>query len=43
MLVRMGDVQLKGLFSIDGYLDGTKRNGAELARAILTRVKPSDG
>jgi hypothetical protein len=43
MLVKMGDVQLNGLFSIDGYLDGTKKNGAELARAILTRTKPCDG
>ncbi len=43
MLVRMGDVQLKGQLSIDGYLDGTQKTGAELARAILTRVTPSGG
>jgi hypothetical protein len=38
MLVKMGDVELGGLFSIDGYVDGKAKSPGKLAEPILERV-----
>jgi hypothetical protein len=38
MIVRMDNTMLKGLYSIDGYIDVGKRTPREIASLILTRL-----
>jgi hypothetical protein len=38
MFVKIGAIDLKGLFSIDGYVDGTRKSPTAIAELILQRV-----